>query len=245
MPLQSDTILNERYALVRQLGKGSFGEVWLANDLQLGIEVAVKVYVALDGNGCREFGREYVRMRSLSHTNLLRADHYALFGDRPFLVMEYCPSGAKELIGQADELTLLRFIRDVASGLAYMHEHDMLHRDIKPDNILQKADGTFVLTDFGLSKNMHSTLLRNSSRNMSSDSVDDLFSGTVEYMAPELFTADPLAVKATDVWALGVTLYPTTPTSPPTSVPPTTIGTTCLSASPVVLLKNKLRLSPP
>ena len=207
MSLQKDIILNDRYALVQLLGKGSFGEVWLANDLQLGIEVAVKVYVALDGNGRKEFGREYLRMRSLSHTNLLRADHYALYGDRPFLVMEYCPSGAKELIGNADELTLLRFIRDVASGLAYMHEHDMLHRDIKPDNILQKTDGTFVITDFGLSKNMHSTLLRNSSRNLSTDSVNDMFSGTVEYMAPELFTPDPLAVKATDVWALGVTLY--------------------------------------
>ena len=207
MSLQKNTILNERYALLHQLGKGSFGEVWLAKDLQLGIEVAIKVYVALDGNGCKEFGREYLRMRSLLHTNLLRTDYYALYGDRPFLVMEYCPSGARELIGKADEITLLRFIRDVASGLAYMHQHDMLHRDIKPDNILRKADGTFVLTDFGLSKNMHSTLLRNSSRNLSADSVDNLFAGTVEYMAPELFTPDPLAVKATDVWALGVTLY--------------------------------------
>ena len=194
-------ILNDRYQLLRPIGRGSFGEVWMAKDLQLDITVAVKVYAALDGKGITEFKEEFKNVYKLHHPNLLRPDYFDTVGDNPYLVMPYCPKSADDLVGGITEHELWRFIRDVASGLAYLHDNDVIHRDIKPENILQDERGDYVISDFGLSTKMRSTLRQASMRQ------NDGFSGTIAYMAPELFTSKPTAVKATDVWALGVTIY--------------------------------------
>ena len=194
-------ILNNRYQLIRPIGRGSFGEVWMAKDLQLDITVAVKVYAALDGKGITEFKDEFKNVYKLHHPNLLRPDYFDTVGDNPYLVMPYCPKSADGLAGQMTEQELWRFIKDVASGLAYLHDSDVIHRDIKPENILLDERGDYVISDFGLSTKMRSTLRQASMRQ------NDGFSGTIAYMAPELFTSKPTAVKATDVWALGVTIY--------------------------------------
>ena len=173
----------------------------MANDLRLDITVAVKVYAALDGKGITEFRDEFKNVYKLHHPNLLRPDYFDTVGDNPYLVMPYCPKSADDLVGQMTEHELWRFIRDVASGLAYLHDNDVIHRDIKPENILQDERGDYVISDFGLSIKMRSTLRQASMRQ------NDGFSGTIAYMAPELFTSKPTAVKATDVWALGVTIY--------------------------------------
>ena len=199
--MTENEILNNRYQLVRPIGRGSFGEVWMAKDLQLDITVAVKVYAALDGKGITEFKDEFKNVYKLHHPNLLRPDYFDTVGDNPYLVMPYCPKSADGLAGQMTEHELWHFIRDVASGLAYLHDSDVIHRDIKPENILLDERGDYVITDFGLSTKMRSTLRQASMRQ------NDGFSGTIAYMAPELFTSKPTAVKATDVWALGVTIY--------------------------------------
>lgn len=173
----------------------------MAKDLQLDITVAVKVYAALDGKGITEFKDEFKNVYKLHHPNLLRPDYFDTVGDNPYLVMPYCPKSADDLAGRMTEHELWRFIKDVASGLAYLHDNDVIHRDIKPENILQDERGDYVITDFGLSTKMRSTLRQASMRK------NDGFSGTIAYMAPELFTSKPTAVKATDVWALGVTIY--------------------------------------
>ena len=199
--MTANEILNDRYQLIKPIGRGSFGEVWMANDLRLDIKVAVKVYAALDGKGITEFRDEFKNVYKLHHPNLLRPDYFDTVGDNPYLVMPYCPKSADDLVGQMTEHELWRFIRDVASGLAYLHDNDVIHRDIKPENILQDERGDYVISDFGLSIKMRSTLRQASMRQ------NDGFSGTIAYMAPELFTSKPTAVKATDVWALGVTIY--------------------------------------
>lgn len=199
--MTENEILNNRYQLMNPIGRGSFGEVWMANDLRLDITVAVKVYAALDGKGITEFRDEFKNVYKLHHPNLLRPDYFDTVGDNPYLVMPYCPRSADDLVGGITEHELWRFIRDVASGLAYLHENDVIHRDIKPENILQDEQGDYVISDFGLSTKMRSTLRQASMRQ------NDGFSGTIAYMAPELFTSKPTAVKATDVWALGVTIY--------------------------------------
>ena len=199
--MTENEILNNRYQLMNPIGRGSFGEVWMANDLRLDITVAVKVYAALDGKGITEFRDEFKNVYKLHHPNLLRPDYFDTVGDNPYLVMPYCPKSADDLVGQMTEHELWRFIRDVASGLAYLHDNDVIHRDIKPENILQDERGDYVISDFGLSIKMRSTLRQASMRQ------NDGFSGTIAYMAPELFTSKPTAVKATDVWALGVTIY--------------------------------------
>ena len=201
--INENTLLNGRYRLVTLKGRGSFGEVWLARDEQTDMDVAVKVYIALDERGLEEFKAEYKNSYSLNHPNLLHAYHFDVVDRQPFLVMPYCPDSAESLAGNTDEKTLLRFLRGVASGLDFLHSRNIIHRDIKPDNVLINQEGNFVITDFGVSSKMKSTLRRNSTRAMSGSDI----AGTIGYMAPELFSRTPDAVKATDIWALGATVY--------------------------------------
>ncbi len=203
MKLETGEIIQSRYRLVSLKGRGSFGVVWLAKDEQTDLDVAVKVYIALDDKGLEEFKAEYKNSYSLNHPNLLHAYYFDVVDRQPFLVMPYCPDSAESLVGNTDEKTLLRFIRDVASGLEYLHARDIIHRDIKPDNILVNQEGNFVVTDFGVSSKMKSTLRRNSTRAMAGADV----AGTIGYMGPELFSRNPDAVKATDIWALGATVF--------------------------------------
>jgi serine/threonine protein kinase len=204
MQLAPNILFHNRYRLVELKGRGSFGEVWLAYDEQLdNMEVAVKIYISLDARGLQEFGTEYRNTYGLNHPNLLRAYHYEMCEDRPYLVMPYCPGSATDYIGNIDEQKMWHFIHDVASGLAYLHGKDIIHHDIKPDNILEDANGRFVISDFGISVKMRSTLRRNSNRQFNSNSVG----GSMAYMGPEMFASQAESVKATDIWALGATLY--------------------------------------
>ena len=201
--MEQNQLLENRYRLLKEQGRGSFGEVWLARDEQLDMQVAIKIYIALDDRGIDEFKKEFKTAYRLNHPNLLHAYHFDICDRRPFLVMPYCPDSALSLIGKCDRDTLWRFIREVSSGLAYLHSLDIVHQDIKPDNILRTEEGGFVITDFGISTKMRSTLRRNSTRKMDSDSSG----GSLPYMGPEMFAAKAESVKATDIWAFGVTLY--------------------------------------
>ena len=201
--LTENILFAGRYRLLEVKGRGSFGEVWRAMDEKLQSEVAIKVYIALDPKGLEEFVSEYKVANTLSHPNLLHADYFDVWNNRPFIVMPYCPDSSGSLIGRMNEETAWRFLRDVSGGLAYLHGKGIIHRDIKPDNILRDKEGRFLISDFGISTKMRSTLRRNSTRLM--DEKNDL-AGTVGYMAPELFSSKPAAVNATDIWALGASL---------------------------------------
>lgn len=201
--MTSGDIINGRYCLVRSIGRGSFGEVWLATDQTLGLDVAIKIYIALDTRGLSEFKNEFKSVYNLHHPNLLRADYFDSVGSSPYLVMPYCPVSVGDKVGSMTEAEIWAFIKGVADGLTYLHANDIVHRDIKPDNILRDEQGNYVISDFGLSTKMRSTLRKASARN--NESPDQ--SGTIGYMAPEMFSARPNAVKATDIWAFGATIY--------------------------------------
>lgn len=201
--MEKDQLFANRYRLLREQGRGSFGEVWLAQDEQLDMQVAVKVYIALDDRGIEDFKKEYKTAYDLNHPNLLHAHHFDVCDKRPYLVMPYCPNSALSLIGNCDVETLWKLIGDVSSGLTYLHSLDIVHHDIKPDNILRTVSGDFVITDFGISTKMRSTLRRNSTRAMNQNTSG----GSLPYMGPEMFSDTPQSIKATDIWAFGVTLY--------------------------------------
>lgn len=201
MQLQPNTLFHGRYVLKELKGRGSYGEVWLAQDVQMhDMEVALKVYIAMDTRGMEEFKDEYMNAFGLNHPNLLHASHFDTFENRPYLVMPYCPRSSMDLIGSFEEKTMWRFILDVGSGLAYMHERGIIHHDIKPENILMDEAGRFLITDFGISVKFRSTLRKNAGQAHSD------VSGTIPFMAPELFAQSPEAVNASDIWALGVTM---------------------------------------
>ena len=192
-----------KYRLVRYIGSGTFGEVWEAEDIHLGVSVALKFYVALDESGQNEFKTEYYNTHGLSHRNLLTVKTYDFHNNRPYLVMDLCHSGSVENLcgSMTDEREIWRFIRDVASGLAYLHEKDIVHQDIKPANILINTSGDYVISDFGISRNLRATMRKQSKRQGNKSS------GSISYMAPERFSSDPIPVKASDIWSVGASVY--------------------------------------
>ncbi|HIZ87628.1 MAG TPA: serine/threonine protein kinase [Candidatus Coprenecus pullistercoris] len=203
MEIYSNQLFAGRYRLLEKRGRGSFGEVWLAKDEQLGMEVAVKIYIALDSRGVEDFKSEFKYTYELNHPNLLHATYFDVCQGHPYLVMPFCPSSAEAFIGNMGQEYMWRFIHDVSTGLAYLHEHNVVHRDIKPDNILMNTEGKFLISDFGISTKIRSTLRRNSTRDVSASSSG----GSLPYMGPEMFSSRPEAVKATDIWAFGASLY--------------------------------------
>ena len=197
-------LLDNRYQLERFIGSGTFGEVWVAIDKATDIEVAIKVYVSMDEKGLEEFKKEFQISFELNHTNLLHANYLGVNSEdkRPYLVMPFCPEGSvSRFSGEMSEADLWRFIRDVASGLAYLHSKQppIIHQDIKPDNILIIKNGDFVITDFGISKQLRATL-RKSATSLNS-------AGAISYMGPERFSKQYQAVKASDIWSLGVSIF--------------------------------------
>ena len=204
MQYKEGYVLDGQFKLIEQKGRGSFGEVWLALDLNTDVEVAVKIYVAMDERGLEDFKKEFQVSFELNHSNLLHSNYLGISKEdnAPYLVMPYCPNGsAMKLAGKITEEQLWIFIRDVANGLAYLHSQTppIVHQDIKPDNILISKNGDFVITDFGISHKVRS-IMRKASAYLNS-------AGSVAYMGPEKFSSDYTSVKASDIWSLGVTIY--------------------------------------
>lgn len=200
--------INGRYVLKQSKGRGTFGQVWLAYDRATDEDVAIKFYVALDRKGREEFIQEFRIAAKLWHSNLLVTKDYGEWQGHPYLTMKYCAKGsAADLIGTlrpgaADELKIWHFIHDVAAGLAYLHSIEpdpIVHQDIKPDNTLVDTDGTFLITDFGISKRIRNTMRKQSTK--------DLKAGAPAYMGPERFSDNPEPILASDVWSLGASIY--------------------------------------
>ena len=197
-------LLDKRYLLKSFVGSGSFGEVWVAHDQETDIEVAAKIYIAMDEKGLEEFKKEFQLSFELNHTNLLHANYLGVNSEdrRPYLVMPYCPEGSvSQYAGNMSEEDLWRFVHDVAAGLAYLHAQNppIIHQDIKPDNILILKNGDYVITDFGISKQLRQSLRRSAMQLNSA--------GAISYMGPERFSKNFQAVKASDIWSLGAALF--------------------------------------
>ena len=206
--LKVGLLINDRYRLIQYIGSGSFGEVWMARDLEVNKDVAIKLYLSLDEKGREEFLSEYKVAYGLNHPNLVITEKYETWKTRPFLIMKYCAKGSSsKAIGNLspsakDEKYIWKFIHDVASGLAYLHNQTpdpIVHQDIKPDNILVDMDGSFLISDLGISKRIRSTLKAQSTR--------ALKAGATAYMGPERFSKNPSPVTASDIWSLGASIY--------------------------------------
>lgn len=202
MDLAKGKIIAEHYQLIKQLGSGSFGNVWLAHNLLADVDVAIKFYGMLDRNGLEEFRKEFKTAYSLRHPNLLNINHFDIFDNCPYLVLPYCEKGdVGHQIGKMDESEIWIFITDVSNGLSFLHSHHppIIHQDIKPENILITADGHYVITDFGISHKLRTQLTKHSRTGNNY--------GTLAYMGPERFSAKPMVIIASDIWSFGATLY--------------------------------------
>ena len=201
MQYTEGSIIAEHYQLLKQLGHGSFGDVWQAHNMLADIDVAIKFYGTLDKKGIEDFRNEFKIAYRLRHPNLLNINHFDVYENCPYLVMPYCANGSvNHQIGRMHEREIWKFVLDVSSGLAFLHcqQPPIVHQDIKPDNILVTSDGRYVISDFGISRTFRTKMSRTNNSNSS---------GTIAYMGPERFSEKPMIVLASDIWAFGMTLY--------------------------------------
>ena len=204
--MEEKKLFHNRYFMERLLGRGNFSEVWLARDTKTDIAVALKIYApatGLDDNGLNVFAREFALVVNANHKNLLKPLYYDNFERKPYLVLPYCKDGSiMRNVGKFTEEETWRLIRDVASGLSWLHNMNppVIHQDIKPDNIMIGENGDFMITDFGVSTHLKSTLRKSMSAAFSS-------AGTIAYMAPERFGKDNTPIMANDIYSLGATVF--------------------------------------
>lgn len=213
--LSQGLLIANRYKLIDLLGKGGFSEVWLAEDVLTSIKAAIKIYapgVGLDDAGISLFTQEFSLVFDMNHTNLLHPTHYDCWQKMPFLILPYCQKGSAFKYVSSDtpikELEAWKLLHDVAAGLAYLHGKNppIIHQDIKPDNILISDEGKYMITDFGISARIRSTLNR---------SQTEMSGGTLAYMGPERFGPTPSPIMASDVWSLGAMMYEVLTGMPP------------------------------
>ena len=195
------TRLVERYRVVSMLGKGGMGEVYRADDLELGQSVALKFLppeFASDPRRLEHFRREVRIARQIAHPNVCRVYDIAQVEGRYFLSMEYVDgedlAAVLRRMGRPSKEKAVEIARQLCAGLAAAHANDVLHRDLKPANVMIDGRGRVRITDFGLAglaDTFHSGEIR---------------AGTPAYMAPEQLSGKDVSVRS-DLYALGLVLF--------------------------------------
>ncbi len=202
-----------RYARLRPLAQGGMSQVYLAHDERLGREVAVKVLAPeLTGDTVRveRFRLEARRVTALQHPNIVPLLDYGEEGGRLFLVMPVYVTALREVMEQRGAFPLLEMaaiVSQVASALDYAHQHGLIHRDVKPENILLDENGRALLTDFGIAKSAPSAPERlMTSGPLSAMEAGQMPIASVEYSSPEHLLGRATDTR-TDVYGLGVVAY--------------------------------------
>lgn len=192
-----------RYRLLESHAVGGMASVWRAVDESTGTEVAVKrlhPHLVADPEARERFLREGAAMGTVRHPNVVHILD-AVVDDEPALVMELVPGKSlADLLAddrRFDEDEAAAIAADVADGLSAVHQRGIIHRDVKPGNVLIGDDGRARLTDFGIAQSLDDTTALTRA---------DGVVGTLRYLAPERLAGEPADV-ATDVWGVGAILY--------------------------------------
>jgi serine/threonine protein kinase len=225
------------YKINRLLGQGVTSQVYLGEHLYLQRSVAVKVLKKpLDEEQIEQFCREAETISRLVHPNIVRVLDFGVEERKPYLVMEYAPHGTLRQLHLPGTIvplsTIARYVQHIAAALDYAHQQKVLHRDVKPENLLLGPNQEVLLSDFGIAVAAHHTY------SMSTQDGE----GEPTYMAPEqlLRRARP----ASDQYALGVVVYEWLCGAPPFQGLPIEVGMQHLQVQPPPLLQDGKPLSP-
>lgn len=194
-----------KYQLESLLGRGGMATVYRAHDTVLNRSVAIKILdptLAIDPRAVERFKREAVTAANLEHPAIVRVYDVQQEGGLHYIAMRYVAGTTlKEILHDNGPLPLeavLNILEAIAGALHYAHRHGVIHRDVKPGNILVEPDGTVLLTDFGIA--------RAADNSMSGLTATGLVMGTADYLAPEQISGRP-AEPRSDIYSLGVVLY--------------------------------------
>lgn len=192
----------DRYRLIRLLGQSGSSEVYLGEHKELHVPVAIKMlHTHFTTSDLEKFLAQARTLTHLQHPHIVRVFDYGIEDNRPFLVMTYAPCGTlrqRHPKGTRVPLeTIIFYVKQIASALQYVHDRTLIHRDIKPHNMLLGADGKVLLSDFGIT-------VTSQSIDTGLPAMPD-FEGTVLYAAPEQLQGKPR--RSSDQYALGVVIY--------------------------------------
>jgi serine/threonine protein kinase/outer membrane protein assembly factor BamB len=189
------------YRLTKLLGQGGFAEVYLGEHIYLKTPRAIKMLHTRRASqkDTEDFFKEAQAITKLKHPNIIRVLDFGVEGEIPFLVMDYAPYGTlRHRYPKKTQVPLpivMGHVKQVAAALQYAHDANIIHRDVKPDNMLLGQEDILWLSDFGIALTVHS-----STDISTQDAV-----GTIAYMAPEQFQGKPR--RASDQYALGLVVY--------------------------------------
>ena len=196
-------MIAERYIIVSELGQGGMADVYLAMDTVLNREVAIKILrgeLANDPVSLLRFQREANAASMINHPNIVEIYDVGEWQHKQYIVMEYVRGKTlKQLIsyrGAIEQKEAVTIMKQLVEATMTAHQNNIIHRDIKPQNILVKDDGTIKITDFGIA------LAQDSVQLTQTDSV----MGSVHYLAPELARGETASVQS-DIYSLGIVLY--------------------------------------
>ena len=195
--------INDRYEIIKTIGEGGMANVYLAHDTILDRKVAIKVLrgdLSNDEKFIRRFKREALSVSNLSHPNIVEVYDVGEEDGNYYIVMEYIEGKTlKQLLQKRGALTLTEVIdimSQLTDGLAHAHEAYIIHRDIKPQNIMIEDNGRIKITDFGIAMALNSTQLTQTNSVM----------GSVHYLPPEQANGKGSTVKS-DIYSLGILMY--------------------------------------
>ena len=201
--MPSNNRIANRYEVYQHIGQGGMADVFLATDTILNRRVAIKILrseLSTDAVAVLRFEREAQAATALSHPNIVEIYDVGEYKGHHFIVMEYCPGKTlKQMIKERGALLkeeAVDIIRQLASATAEAHRRGIIHRDIKPQNVIVKADGSVKMLDFGIALAKGSMQLTQANNVM----------GSVHYLAPELAHGKP-ATPQSDIYALGIVLF--------------------------------------
>ncbi len=209
--LKENTLVDNRYHIIRELGKGGMGVVYLAEDKEKQIEVALKIVSPKVGHGKRRTLREFRIMSKLEHPNIINVFHLGTYLDlSSYIVMPFIAGGtlsnryAGGAKNKTDLATRLTRILEATKALHYIHQKGIIHRDLKPENIMLDVDDNnerALLMDFGLAKRQTQESLLTTSQGGANK-----FAGSILYASPEQIKSRELDTRS-DLYSLGCVLY--------------------------------------
>ena len=195
--------INDRYQIIKSIGEGGMANVYLAYDTILDRDVAVKVLrgdLSNDEKFVRRFQREALNASSLSHPNIVEVYDVGDDNGQYFIVMEYIEGkNLKDLIKKRGKLTVTEVVdimSQISDGLSVAHDSYIIHRDIKPQNIMILENGMVKITDFGIAMTMNATQLTQTNSVM----------GSVHYLPPEQASGKGSTLKS-DIYSMGILMY--------------------------------------